>query len=141
MRSLSRFLALGGAEKLFLLRCLATVAAVRIGLSLKRHNWMRRHIGGLQARSPASLHELRRVSWGVSAAARLVPGATCLTQAMAGQYLLASRGMESMVRIGVERNGGPQLKAHAWLISGDRVVLGGKSESFGNFAHLIDYGG
>ncbi|TGP58633.1 lasso peptide biosynthesis B2 protein, partial [Mesorhizobium sp. M2D.F.Ca.ET.225.01.1.1] len=66
-----------------------------------------------------------------------VPGASCLTQALAGQYLLACQGSTSKISIGIERGTGTELKAHAWLVSGRHIVLGG---SINGFAHLIDYG-
>ena len=75
--------------------------------------------------------------WMSAAAARLVPYASCLTQALSGQYLLARQGNASKIRIGIERDTGTQLKAHAWLMSGDQIVLGG---SIDRFAHLVDHG-
>jgi hypothetical protein len=140
MRNLSRFFAVGAPEKLFLLHCVAVLVVVRLALSLKSHDTLRRRIAAMQASSPAALHDLRLVSWGVTAAARWIPHASCLTQALAGQYLLARRGKASLVRIGVERNTGAELKAHAWLISGNLVVLGGPPSTLANFTHLIDYG-
>ena len=140
MRNWSRILALGHAEARFLVRCWATIAMVRLNLSLKRHATLRRRIDAMRADDPATLHDLCHVSWGVSAASRYVPAATCLTQALAGQHLLAKLGKTSIVRIGVERDTGSELKAHAWLISGDHVVLGGPASTFASFNHLVDYG-
>ncbi|TIV06075.1 MAG: lasso peptide biosynthesis B2 protein, partial [Mesorhizobium sp.] len=76
-------------------------------------------------------------AWGVAAAARLVPGASCLTQALAGQYLLARQGNASKISIGIERGTGSELRAHAWLMSGNHIVLGG---SINGFTHLVDHG-
>jgi len=133
----SRLGSLSGAEMLFLARCLAVVCAVRIGLSLSSYSRVRKLVTRLEAKDAASLADLRRIAWGVAAAARLVPGASCLTQALAGQYLLARQGNASSIRIGIQRDTGARLKAHAWLVCGDRVVLGG---SLGGFAHLVDQG-
>lgn len=137
MRNLSRLLSLSGAEMLFLARCLTVVAAVRLGLTLSSYNRMRGLVTRLDARDAASVADLRRVAWGVASAARLIPGASCLTQALAGQYLLARQGNASKIRIGIERDTGAQLKAHAWLVSGNHIVLGG---SISGFAHLVDQG-
>jgi cytochrome b561 len=122
---------------LFLARCLLVVAAVRLGLTLLSYNHVRRMVTRLDAQQPAGIADLRRVAWGVAAAARLVPYASCLTQALSGQYLLARQGNASKIRIGIERDTGTQLKAHAWLMSGDQIVLGG---SIDRFAHLVDHG-
>jgi len=110
---------------------------MRLGLTLSSYNRMRALVTRLDARDAASVGDLRRVAWGVAAAARLIPGASCLTQALAGQYLLARQGNASKIRIGVERDTGAQLKAHAWLVSGNHIVLGG---SISGFAHLVDQG-
>lgn len=140
MRNLSRFLALRHAERLFLLRCLSVVVAMRLGLTFLSYDRLRRRIVSMDARAPADIGDLRRIAWGVAAAARFVPRASCLTQALAGQYLLARGGKTSKIRIGIERGTGMQLKAHAWLVSGDYVVLGGPVRSFANYAHLTDFG-
>jgi len=137
MRNLPRVLSLSGSEMLFLARCLLVVAAVRLGLTLLSYNQIRRMVTRLDAQQPAGIGDLRRVAWGVAAAARLVPYASCLTQALSGQYLLARQGNASKIRIGIERDTGTQLKAHAWLMSGDQIVLGG---SIDRFAHLVDHG-
>ena len=137
MRNLSRLRSLSMREAFFLARCLAVVAAVRLGLTLSSYNRVRNMVLRLEATNDASIGNLRRVAWGVAAAARLVPGASCLTQALAGQYLLACQGQASKITIGIERDSGPRLKAHAWLMSGDHIVLGG---SINGFTHLVDHG-
>ncbi|OWK19448.1 hypothetical protein AJ88_41610 [Mesorhizobium amorphae CCBAU 01583] len=137
MRNLSRVLSLSGSEMLFLAHCLLVVAAVRLGLTLFSYNRLRRMVTQLDAPHEAGIGDLRRVAWGVAAAARLVPYASCLTQAISGQYILARQGNASKIRIGIERDTGTQLKAHAWLMSGNHIVLGG---SINGFAHLVDHG-
>ncbi|RWD59762.1 MAG: lasso peptide biosynthesis B2 protein [Mesorhizobium sp.] len=136
MRKWPRVLSLSGPEVLFLARCLAVVGAVRLGLTLSSYNRVRSLVTRLEARNDAGIADLRRVAWGVAAAARFVPGASCLTQALAGQYLLARQGNASNIRIGIERDTGAELKAHAWLVSGNHIVLGG---SINGFAHLVDH--
>lgn len=136
-RGLARVFSLSGSEAVFLCRCLLVVAAVRLGLTVLSYNRFRAMVTRLNARQCASMGELRRVAWGVAAAARFVPRATCLTQALSGQYLLARQGNASNIRIGIERDTGAQLKAHAWLISDNHIVLGG---SLDGFAHLVDHG-
>ncbi|OBQ67646.1 lasso peptide biosynthesis B2 protein [Mesorhizobium erdmanii] len=136
-QGLTRVLSLSGSEALFLCQCLLVVATVRLGLTLFSYNRVRGMVTRLNARQCASMGELRLVAWGVAAAARLVPRATCLTQALSGQYILARQGNASKIRIGIERGTGEQLKAHAWLVSDNHVVLGG---SVDGFAHLVDHG-
>lgn len=135
-RGLVRVFSLSGSDMIFLGRCLLVVAAVRLGLTLLSYNRVRSPVTRLDTRRCASMGELRRVAWGVAAAARFVPYATCLTQALSGQYILARQGNESTIRIGIERGTG-ELKAHAWLVSDNHIVLGG---SIDGFAHLVDHG-
>ena len=137
MRNWSRLRSLSGQEMLFLAHCLTVVSAVRLALTLSSYNRVRSLVTRLDARRDASIADLRRVAWGVAAAARLVPGASCLTQALAGQYLLARQGSTSKISIGIEKGTGNELKAHAWLMSGSHIVLGG---SIKGFAHLVDHG-
>ena len=137
MRNWSRLRSLSGQEMLFLAHCLTVVSAVRLALTLSSYNRVRSLVTRLDARRDASIADLRRVAWGVAAAARLVPGASCLTQALAGQYLLARQGSASKISIGIEKGTGNELKAHAWLMSGSHIVLGG---SIKGFAHLVDHG-
>lgn len=123
------------------MRCLATVAAVRCGLSLASFRNISQRIARLEAGGEPTVDELRRVAWGVTAASRLVPFASCLTQALSGQYLLAREGKTSQVRIGIERCTGADMRAHAWLVSGPHIVLGGAAGSFDRYAHLATLGG
>lgn len=137
MRNWSRLRSLSGPEMLFLAHCLTVLVTMRLGLIFSSYNRVRALVTRLDARNPPSVGDLRRVAWGVAAMARLVPGASCLTQALAGQYLLARQGSTSKIRIGIERDTGKELKAHAWLVSGNHIVLGG---SISGFAHLVDHG-
>jgi len=101
---------------------------------------------GASAISPSALLEetaepdadARRRAWecahAVSRAARLVPRASCLTQALALQRLLARRGLESSLFLGVDRAGKPSgaaralskgFEAHAWVEWRGRILIGG----------------
>jgi hypothetical protein len=66
-----------------------------------------------------------RVAWAVTAASRWVPAATCLTQALAAQVLLARCGLSGRLHIGVSKDARQRLVAHAWVESQGRVVVGG----------------
>ena len=74
--------------------------------------------------------------WGITTAARYVPRATCLTQALAAQWLFAWFGHATRLRIGVAKGNGKPLLAHAWLESEGRVVLGGESLQENEYAVL-----
>jgi hypothetical protein len=69
-------------------------------------------------------HEL--AAWGVSAAARRVPGTVCLGWALALRGLLAQLGLPASLRLGVAHDDAPGLRAHAW------VECQGRTFSFGD---------
>ena len=73
-------------------------------------------------RSPISVETL---CWAIAAAARRIPGCRCLAQALAGARLLRAHGVLADVVIGVAAPAGGTLDAHAWVISNDRVLIGG----------------
>jgi len=60
-------------------------------------------------------------------AANRVPG-TCLIRALALQRFLSVHGFESELRIGVAP-GPTGLLAHAWLLDGERILIGGGREA------------
>ena len=71
---------------------------------------------------PASRDRLLRA---VRRASRLVPDATCLTQALAARWLLARAGIGTRLRIGVAKNPDGTLRAHAWLEDDQYILIGG----------------
>jgi hypothetical protein len=137
MRPFRRFLALRARQRLFLIHCLIAVTAIRLGLKLMPYKRLRRLVEPPSSARHSSVGDLRQVSWGVTAAARLIPGPTWLTPAGAGQFLLPRGGKRSQIHIGIERGSAATLKAHAWLVSGKRVVLGGPAGLFTKY-NLLD---
>jgi hypothetical protein len=79
-----------------------------------------------------------RASQACNAVARAMPWvvrrvpwrADCLVQALAGQRMLRRRGIASRIVVGTARHTDGRLDAHAWLVWGDRVVLGGDIARF-----------
>jgi len=138
MRALARFLKLGWTDKLLLFRCVFIVAKIRLGLTLFSYTTLRRWLATAAASRTASDDVAQRIAWGVVNAARIVPGATCLTQAFAAQLMLAHAGYRSQMRIGVAKDERGQFIAHAWLISNDRVIVGGSSEDLQRYVSLTD---
>ena len=68
---------------------------------------------------------VERLAWVVGVASRFVPKATCLAQALALHVLLQQAGYEVFLHIGVTNNEEGNLKAHAWIESQGRVLIGG----------------
>ena len=132
MRRLKRFAQLTGAERRFLVRALLVVGAARASLWVLPVEKAR----GVVARTAngAAGSSVEQVVWAVKVVSRYLPGATCLTQALAAQALLTHSGFQSQVEIGVARNLAngndkdelPAFQAHAWVVCQGQVVLGGQ---------------
>ncbi len=118
------------------MRCLPVVAATRLGLALFSYRTVRGWIPDHGRELPSAPETARRIGWAVRNAARLVPGASCLTQALAAQYLLARAGCRSHLQVGVARDPAGRFLAHAWLVSDGKVVIGGSSRELARYAVL-----
>src|SRR5687767_4024900 len=128
MRALGKWRRLPEARRAALLEAFAAVAYVRLGLRVLRWPTWERVTGRMrQDRRPdgTALTTVQDVAWAVERVSRAIPGATCLTQALAARLLLSRRGHASRLKIGVTRPAGERLRAHAWLESEGRIVLGG----------------
>ena len=127
MRSLTRFRSLPQTDKLLLCEAFVLVASIRMGLLLLPLSSVRSMASKARGRSrgsstPASVG---RSAWAIAAVSRRIPGATCLTQALAAQWLLARRGVASQVAIGVAKDAKHRFEAHAWLLCNSEIVVGG----------------
>ncbi len=122
------------ARLFYLTYGLLIVALVRLGLTFLTYRRVRQLFPSGGGREPASMAEMRKTAWVVTAASRIVPGATCLTQAIAGQHILSRYGKSSEIRIGVHQRSIFKPDAHAWLISGRHIVLGGAAKDFPQFS-------
>jgi hypothetical protein len=124
MSSLKRFAALSPRNRSLLLRALFLVAAVRTGLFLLSFRTVKRMTAKTIVRRAAPMHSAACCAWAVRAASRYVPGATCLTQALAAQMLLAESGYDSRIEIGVAKDEQRRFRAHAWVLCGEEIVIG-----------------
>lgn len=117
------------------------LARVRLGLSFSSLPAVRKRL--LPAVAPEAAIDVgaaRQVARDVTRAAWLVPFASCLTQAVAGQVLLARRGIPADIQLGVRRGRRQTLKAHAWLLCDSKIVLGGDPEAVQQFAPIARFG-
>jgi hypothetical protein len=128
MRRARKLVALPPDDRRLLAEAALLVGASRLGLWLLPF----RLLPGLLARLArlcarrASKHMVPdRIAWAVLVVSSYVPGATCLTQALAAHALLAERGCAARLRIGVARGARGRLEAHAWVEAEGRVVIGG----------------
>jgi len=125
---MGRYVRLAWSDRVLLIESVAILWVIRLGLWLLPFQALRRLLTRLTRSTPKPRDEdpdfIRRVARAMRVTGRLVPGTTCLTQALAAQILLGQRGYHPLLRIGVAKDGGGRLEAHAWLESQGRVVIG-----------------
>lgn len=117
---------LSRVERRLALRALALVAGFRLAL------WTlpAKRVLGFAPRPRAARGGVapERVAWLVRAAARRVPGASCLTRALAARWLLAEASLRPTLRFGHRRDERGRFAAHAWLELDGRVLVGGDED-------------
>ena len=133
MRSLYKFVLLEPSERRFLLRTGLLLWAARLGLWLLPLPTLRRLLAKVrpsESIAPEGSTKIEKIVWAVVVASRYVPAATCLTQALAGQILLAQHGEPALLQIGVAKNEAGNLVAHAWVENRGRIVIGDSRDLF-----------
>jgi len=129
MRRLKRFVQLTGAEKRILIRVLFVVGVARAALCVVSTD-NARSVASKAATGAAG--SVEQMVWAVQVVSRYLPGANCLTQALAAQALLTASGFPAQVEIGVAKDDFRRLQAHAWVICHGQVVLGGQEPNHYN---------
>jgi hypothetical protein len=138
MSMVRKYMRLPPGERWLRIQAAVLVAVMRLALWLVPF----RHLRSLVARAAVARPEQRvavaveHLAYSVRVTSQYVPRASCLTQALAGQILLARHGHPARVHIGVARAGDGAFTAHAWLESNGRVVLGGR-DSLERFSPLL----
>jgi hypothetical protein len=125
---ISKFLNLPSAERELLIKALLLEGAMRTGLWLLPFPILQKLVLRLAAKPAedrAKMVSADDLAWAITTASRFVPKATCLTQAMAAKILFGIHGYESLLKIGVARGEDGRMRAHAWLESQGRAVVGG----------------
>jgi hypothetical protein len=138
MPRLVKFFNLSTRDKILALHCLFVVALVRIALSLFSYRLVHRLLRQKVSRTSLDIRKADRIVRAVGSSSKLVPRASCLTQALAAQFVLARAGIRSQIRIGVAIHDEGKFVAHAWLIREGRVVMGGTVEEIQRYAMLVD---
>jgi hypothetical protein len=129
MRRLKRFAQLTGTERRILIRVLFVVGVARAALCVLSTDTSRRVVAKAATGAAGSVEQM---VWAVRIVSRYLPGASCLTQALAAQALLTQSGFPSQVEIGVAKDDLRRLQAHAWVVCQGQVVLGGQQPNHYN---------
>jgi hypothetical protein len=131
MSLLRKWVSLTSVDRRLLIRALPLVAGVRLALWVlpwRVTRWASARLaspGNRRVTDTAPAVDVEAVARAVSRAARRVPRATCLTQAIAASVMLGRRGAPAAIRFGAARDPGGRFVAHAWVESGGRIVIGG----------------
>src|SRR5690242_17640240 len=103
LNSIRRFARRSKSERALFLKAFLLLSSVRTALWVLSFNRLCKLFAGRDAqRGTASSNanaSVQDVVWAVTAASRYVPGATCLTQAVAAQRLLTQSGHDAAVTI------------------------------------------
>ncbi len=114
-------------DQWLLFQALVVVCVFRLGLWILPFRTLIRIIerkSDQADESKVSLSEIKKIASSVRRAAHYVPSATCLTQALATNFLLKRIGVSASLRIGVANGSKGQLEAHAWLESHGKIIVG-----------------
>lgn len=120
------------SEALLFVEALSLVGLTRLALAWLHFADIEKRLNRLQPYPPqrgANSPSVDQVVWAVKVSSRVVPGATCLTQALAAGALLRRHGHAAKLQISVARDSAGVLAAHAWVEAEGRAVIGGRSEA------------
>ena len=139
MGRLARFFALPGAKRRLFLRALGRLAlnVCRVRF-LPSRPWEKSPSMAsptVLARMPADMPTVDDIVWATTTAARCVPGASCLVQAITGWSMLQEAGYPASLHVGVAKGEKVPLQAHAWIESEGRVLIGASEAKF----HTLRY--
>lgn len=124
---LERFRNLTRHDRRLFVTAVAVLSVVRLALWVTSFRRLRGAIERATEPRPGASDptpgEADRIGWAVGSAARFVPAASCLPQALAAEALLRRRGHPAELRLGVLRTE-RGVEAHAWIESYGRVIVG-----------------
>ena len=146
LEMVTKWFGLDWSQRLVLSEATCYLTAAHSAVRLLPFRWTAARLGRLGSEaierpiSPEQRHQAQQVGWAVTALARRFPwDAKCLSQAVAGKWMLQRRGLPSVLYLGVDRGGGEKewLEAHAWLRCGDDFVTG--EQQHGRFKVLATF--
>ena len=138
MNAFRKFIALSWMEQLILFEALFYLGLARLALLTVPFKYIAPHLGqqmeqkDIQKSSLSPSGIARQIAWAVDVMSRRTPWeSACLAQAIAGKFMLKRRSLTSWLYLGTKKDDADKFIAHAWLQSGNEILLGGAgSESF-----------
>ena len=118
-------------------KSLVVLCLMRLALCFLSYARIRSFFPAAQGRQQSHYYA-RQVARHIEHLGRFVPAASCLTQALALQYILAHSGHRSSIGIGVRETEPGNYAAHAWVRCNGFVVLGHRGTSLRSYAPLVE---
>ncbi|MBW4630356.1 MAG: lasso peptide biosynthesis B2 protein [Iphinoe sp. HA4291-MV1] len=136
MKQLRNFLELSRSDRYLLAITFILLGAIRLGLFfLAFRNLLKlvQKVSKPTFRFPFETHESQisvgKIIWAVNVATRYMPGrAKCLARALTTQLLMSRYGYLCELRIGVAKEQGGKLEAHAWIEYQGQVAIGNMTD-------------
>jgi hypothetical protein len=120
------------SEKLFLFRIFLMLGLAGIANIILPFKVYARFLGDINSESSKNPKHVDwecvdRISNSVRNVSKVSPfDFKCLVQATVGKYFISRERIESTIYFGVKKDESNNLKAHAWLRVGSKIVLGGE---------------
>jgi hypothetical protein len=127
MRLIRKFFQLPVVKRRLALKTFMLIIVVRIALWILPFSWLQEFLNRFTKRKGPGNQETEKadlIAWAVTTTSSYVPRATCLTQALVAQLLLARAGFPSELHFGVMKDEQGAFKAHAWVESQNQVIVG-----------------
>ncbi|SRR5215204_1981124 len=128
MKRVLKFIKLQWADKILFAEALLIVLSVALVLRFVPFRAFKaslsKRLSGEIRNAPADWAQINKIVRSVRFFSRFVPFTTCLTSSLAAMLLMRRKGQHSILRIGVTRGAEQKFKAHAWLETNGRVIIG-----------------
>jgi len=128
MKKFLNFFRLPFAEKLLLGESLVLVALIGFGLRLIPFKFfkksLRKRLAEEAKQAPIDWKLINLIVRSVRSVSRFVPFASCLPQALTAMFLIKLKGQHTELKIGVAKDENQLFKAHAWLETNGRIIIG-----------------
>lgn len=133
IRPIWRFARRTRVERRRLVWSFLLLLAITVGLRLVPFISLQRMLSRLTRRAGRRREQLApgMIAWAVTAASGYVPGAACLSRALALQILLEEQGRPARLCIGIGRGTDRMLQGHAWVEAvGVQETPGGDGDGY-----------
>jgi hypothetical protein len=137
MKRVHKFFNLSSSEQRLLIKAWILLGVIRLGMELFPFSTLRKLLDRLRFLMGGFEKEFseEQLVWSITVASRYIPKATCLAQALTTQLFLQQAGHQACLHIGVSEAEDGGIKAHAWVESQGRILIGGFD--INKYTHLL----